>query len=456
MWPGKMAEGVRKKKDCWKTQRVLVDNSGVPDGSWTDGEVRAWLEWWRPEEELRTVCRCIGLEAKMQASKKKQHSWGTATAMRGALRDYYDSPVQGAPPLRLTTADLGLEARQPEPEPEQEPEAVADESGSQPVGPALFGVLPYECVVAVLDAGLQAVDLARLAIALPSLAPLLEDVAEARLLDHELRDKAPPRRPPPSLSIWNAAPVVAQRDFSGNEMPSGQWTGERMRTALHILWELEGLAAPLELLVNRGGSALTSSVDGAVVSRPKQQLSVAEAATATTSTSGTTAAAPQGASAVCTRSVMRAGVHFANFELLRMDEMDGGRGIRVGICRHGYLDLDEAAGAARLSARSPTAAKEAAAAAAAGVARVDAGAAAAPSVTRGTDEYLRYLEFTRSQRAEETVFSTEHAWGFEARTGSLVHRGKRAWWRTKGVAPGVDIARCVCGVARISSHLMCL
>ena len=124
MWPGKMAEGVRKKKDCWKTQRVLVDNSGVPDGSWTDDEVRAWLEWWRPEEELRTVCRCIGLEAKMQASKKKQHSWGTATAMRGALRDYYDSPVQGAPPLRLTTADLGLEARQPEPEPEQEPEPV--------------------------------------------------------------------------------------------------------------------------------------------------------------------------------------------------------------------------------------------------------------------------------------------------------------------------------------------
>lgn len=48
-----------------------------------------------------------------------------------------------------------------------------------------------------------------------------------------------------------------------------------------------------------------------------------------------------------------------------------------------------------------------------------------PSSTSGTDDYLRYLQWSRSQLAEASVFSTEHAWGLECRTGALVTRGKR-------------------------------
>ena len=109
---------------------------------------------------------------------------------------------------------------------------------------------------------------------------------------------------------------------------------------------------------------------------------------------------------------MRSGVHFAEFDIVRMDETDGRLGIRVGICQSVAVR-----GVGRAAIREK------------------------PSVTSGTDEYLRYLEWSRLNRAAASIFSTEHAWGFDARTGSVVHRGKRAWWRTKGVAPGVDICR---------------
>ncbi len=422
---------LRKKKDCWKTPSFRLDiddRSGVPDASWEDDEVRAWLEWWRPEEELRMLCRCIGLRPNL-AENDEHPSW-TATAMRTKLQDYYQSPVQGA--ARPAVIPPRATVPVPEPEPEPEPKSEPELHDAHTVSPAVFGGLPFECLVAVLDAGLLAIDLARLAIAVPELSPLLQGVAEERLARHSLRDKAPPRRPPPSLSIWHTAPTVAQHDFSGNQLSSAQQgSSERLRSPLHILWELEGLATSLALSATPG-SILDVAEAGALISRPahpgKAERGVADVVAANSGAG----AESLGASAVCSRSVMRSGVHYAEFELVKMNEVDGGRGVRVGVCRRGYMKLAERSrGAAWLSAHD----------------RVQASGGAPPasgekpSATRGTDEYLRYLEWLRSQRAAASIFSTEHAWGFEANTGSLVHRGKRNWWRTKGVAPGVDIAR---------------
>ena len=221
----------RQKKDSWKPQRPRHnpnDRTGVPDAGWSDEEVSAWLEWWRPEEELVELCGFIGI---------KLTSSCPVAGIRTLLRDYYRSPVQGVEwPMPLPA--VKAPELEPEPEPEPEPE-------QGPVGPALFGLLPPGCVVAVLDAGLGAADLVRLAIAAPSLYALLDDVAEERLCSHPLAHKAPPRRPPPSLSIWKTTPLVAQRDFSGNELPSLETAGrvplQDLRPALQILWELEGL-----------------------------------------------------------------------------------------------------------------------------------------------------------------------------------------------------------------------
>ncbi len=418
----------RKKKDCWKTPSLRLDTedrTGVPDASWQDDEVRAWLAWWRPEEELRILCRCIGV-GPILAKSDKHRGW-TATAMRTKLRDYYQSPVQGAPPAVVRPAVVSTPEPEPEPEPEPKPELHG--SDAHTASPAVFGGLPFECMVAVLDAGLVAIDLARLAIAVPELSPLLQDVAEERLARHSLRDKVPPRRPPPSLSIWHAAPTVAQRDFSGNELSTAQHgSGERLRMPLHILWELEGLATPLALSATPG-STLRVAEAGALVSRPAHPGKAESVAADVAAGAGVVTL---GASAVCSRSVMRSGVHCAEFELVKMNEMDGGRGVRVGICRRGYLELSETSrGAAWLSAQDrPAQASDGA----------RPSSREKPSATRGTDEYLRYLEWSRSRCAAASIFSTDHAWGFEARTGSLVHRGKRSWWRTKGVAPGVDIA----------------
>lgn len=424
--------GGRKKKDIWKSVRVGTADAGsacsewaVPDASWDDSEVCAWLQWWRPVDELKTLCTCIGV------LKSTGDDRCDATAMRAALRDYYQTPVQGAPDLAAVVACSSAPQPQPEPEPNPLLEADSCGPGSDAKGPVMFGVLPYDCMIAVLDAGLEAVDLARLALAVPALFRLLQGVAEDRLTRHELRAKTPPRRPPPSLSIWHAEPTVAQRDFSGNELASGHWTGGRLRSSLHILWELEGLAAPLCMLPTPG-SALISAESGALVSRPMKhgESGPGDGAADHTDT------VPPGVSAVCFRSVMRSGVHFAEFNIVRMDEMDSGLGVRVGICRRGcFKMLDEVAGT---PARRSSHVRGAPASVVAGACVRDK-----PSATSGTDEYLRYLEWSRSNLAAASVFSTEYAWGFEARTGSLVHRGKRAWWRTKGVAPGVDICRCV-------------
>jgi hypothetical protein len=427
--------GVRKKQDCWKTPSFRVGaeedrrrstRDDVPDASWDDEEVRAWLEWWRPEGELWTLCSCIGLGPGLAKANEKR-CW-TAADMRAALQDYYQSPVQGAPPTSATATCASC----PEPEPEPEPELAAQHRSDTHTSdqPVVFGGLPYECMVAVLDSGLTAVDLARLAIAAPALSRLLQDVATERLARHELRSKAPPRQAPPSLSIWHAAPTVAQRDFSGNELSSDHYySSERVRLPMQILWELEGLASPLALLPCPG-SALTSAEGGALVSRPVQVRNGGSDGATVVPVAGNPLSV--GASAVCSRSVMRSGVHYAEFELVRMNEMDSGRGIRVGICRRNYLELEAGRGAV---CRSPQGHSAQASADVRAVSREQ------PSATSGTDEYLRYLEWSRSQRAAASIFSTDHAWGFDARTGSLVHRGKRAWWRTKGVAPGVDIAR---------------
>ena len=354
----------RQKKDSWKAPRPRHnpnDRTGVPDAGWNDDEVSAWLEWWRPEEELVELCGFIGI---------KLTPGCPVVGVRTQLRDYYRSPVQGAPwpPLQ------GLPAvKEPEPEPELAPESESA-APPGPVGPALFGLLPPDCVTAVLDAGLGAGDLVRLAIAAPSLLSLLEDVAEERLRSHPLAHKAPPRRPPPSLSIWKTAPLVAQRDFSGNELPSniaaqvGKATGrvplQDLRPPLQILWELEGLASPLAFRTNPGLACSSVQIHeaGATVTSIGRQKAEALAATSTAVQRGSTteqchgvrasvaaaaaAGAAAGVSAVSSRAVMRSGTHCAEFSLLQMDERDGGRGIRIGISRR-LAEHDFNVGAAR-------------------------------------------------------------------------------------------------------------
>ena len=131
---------------------------------------------------------------------------------------------------------------------------------------------------------------------------------------------------------------------------------------------------------------------------------------------------------------MRSGVHWAEFELLSMDAHDSGHGIRVGVTRHGHqMGL---LGTAHLSADAPSCTVSRA------PELTGTTPGTVPSASGGTDEYLRYLQWSRARRAEASVFSREHTWAFEARTGSLVSRGRRTWWREEGIpVPGIDVAR---------------
>ena len=122
-------------------------------------------------------------------------------------------------------------------------------------------------------------------------------------------------------------------------------------------------ASPLVFQTNPGlgcSSVHIQEAGAAVTSTGRQKAeAVAAAAAATRHVVGAAAVAAAaaagaaaGVSAVSSRAVMRSGTHCAEFQLLKMDERDGGRGIRIGITRPRRVTDSElnGAGAARISA----------------------------------------------------------------------------------------------------------